>query len=62
MERYKYIIIDDEYPSHLTIHHHLKAHENYTRVANFFLTSTMRHPKNFSKNFGQIIFQSLCAF
>ena len=35
MERYRYIIIDDEYPSHLMIHYHLKTHENYTRVANF---------------------------
>jgi len=36
MEKYKYIIIDDEYPSHLPIQHHIKAYSNYECVATYF--------------------------
>jgi len=36
MERYKYIIIDDEYPSHLPIQHQFIAYPNYQCVATFF--------------------------
>ncbi|MCL1850211.1 MAG: LytTR family DNA-binding domain-containing protein [Bacteroidetes bacterium] len=35
MERYKYIIIDDEYPLHLTVQHHFNAFPNYECAATF---------------------------
>jgi DNA-binding LytR/AlgR family response regulator len=35
MERYKYIIIDDEYPLHLTVQHHFNAFPNYKCAATF---------------------------
>lgn len=36
MEKYKYIIIDDEYPLHLTINHHFKNHPKYTCTKTFY--------------------------
>ena len=36
MERYKYIIIDDEYPSHLSVQHHFKTYPNYECAAVFY--------------------------
>jgi len=36
MEKYKYIIVDDEYTSHLTISHHFKQYKNFTCVATFY--------------------------
>lgn len=36
MERYKYIVVDDEYPSHLAVQHHFSNYPNYDFVANFF--------------------------
>ena len=35
MERYTYIIVDDECQSHLTLRHHFKPYSNYTCVATF---------------------------
>jgi DNA-binding LytR/AlgR family response regulator len=35
MERYKYIIIDDDFPTHLAVQHHFKAYPNYEFVAYF---------------------------
>ena len=36
MEKYNYIIVDDEYPSHISIHHKFKCYPNYQCVATFF--------------------------
>jgi DNA-binding LytR/AlgR family response regulator len=36
MEKYKYIIIDDEYPSHLAVNHHFKNFSNYSCAAAFY--------------------------
>jgi len=36
MEKYKFIILDDEYPSHLIVKHHLKTHHRYECVHTFF--------------------------
>jgi len=36
MEKFKYVIIDDEYPSHLTVQHHFRAYPNYVCMATFF--------------------------
>jgi len=36
MKNFKYIVIDDEYPSHLIVRHHFKAHLDYTCIATFF--------------------------
>jgi len=35
MERYKYIIVDDEYPTHLTVQHHFKPYPNYECAGTF---------------------------
>jgi DNA-binding LytR/AlgR family response regulator len=35
MEKYKYIIIDDEYPSHLTVQQHFKSFSRYNCAATF---------------------------
>jgi len=35
MERYKYIIIDDEIPSQISLRHHFKQYKNYRCVATF---------------------------
>jgi len=35
MERYKYIIVDDERQSHLIVRHHFKTYNNYKCVATF---------------------------
>jgi len=35
MERYNFIIIDDEYPSHLALLHHFKSYSNYKCIAAF---------------------------
>ena len=40
MEKFKYISIDDEYPSHLLIKHHVKNYTNYEYVAAFFNPET----------------------
>ena len=36
MEKFKYIIIDDEHPSHLKIQCHFKKHTKYQQVATFY--------------------------
>jgi len=36
MEKYKYIVVDDEYPTHITVLKHLKAYPNYSCVDTFF--------------------------
>jgi len=36
MKNFKYIVIDDEYPSHLLVQHHFRAYLNYTCIATFF--------------------------
>ena len=36
MEKYRYIIIDDEFPSHLAVSHHFKNYPNYSCVATFY--------------------------
>ncbi|MCL2291171.1 MAG: response regulator [Bacteroidetes bacterium] len=35
MKKFRYIVIDDEYPSHLTVQHHFRAYLNYTCIATF---------------------------
>jgi two-component system LytT family response regulator len=35
MERYHYIIIDDDYPSHLSLNHHFKPYPKYKCLATF---------------------------
>jgi DNA-binding LytR/AlgR family response regulator len=36
MGKYKYIIVDDDYPSHLAVIHHLSKHTNYQCVTRFY--------------------------
>jgi len=36
MKKFKYVIIDDEYPSHLTVRQYFKAYTNYACAATFF--------------------------
>jgi len=36
MEKYRYIIIDDEYPSHLSVRHHLIPYQDYKCVSTFY--------------------------
>jgi DNA-binding LytR/AlgR family response regulator len=36
MEKFKYIIIDDEPPAHITARHHINANPNYSLIASFY--------------------------
>jgi len=40
MKKFKYIVIDAEYPAHLMVQHYFRPHPNYTCIATFF------NPKN----------------
>jgi DNA-binding LytR/AlgR family response regulator len=36
MEKFKFIIIDDDQPAHITVRYHLKAYSNYALTASFY--------------------------
>jgi DNA-binding LytR/AlgR family response regulator len=40
MEKFKYIIIDDEPPAHITVRYHVKAYQNYSLIASFYNAKT----------------------